>query len=261
MKNNLAGLSVLVTRPKPQGEILCEHIRAAGGEPVYLPAIDIVPPKNITACKEQLAQANQYAWLIFVSPQSVYHSIPFLPASVTAKIAAMGAGTAQALTVATLPVTVYPQTVWSSEGLLALPEFQQVAGQQIAVICGEGGRETLTETLTARGALVMQIAVYQRKLPEYSNIDRYIGLLHAKKIDVIVCASAETLHNLITLIGKTNQALLQSVLLVVVSERLVAVAEELHFKKVFLADNASHEAIIAALETICRIQVIHHERN
>jgi uroporphyrinogen-III synthase len=252
----LKNLSVLVTRPAPQGAMLCEEITALGGYAVYFPTIAIIPCQNANLLREQIAHLQQYDWLIFVSRQAVAYSIqlirehwPILPANI--KFAAIGEGTAEALQAAGLREVVYPLDEWTSEGLLKLADFQQITGQQVALVKGLGGREILAETLTARGAKITQLITYQRSLPIYNDISEYLDLLRQKKIDIIVCTSGESLHNLIKIIGVANQALLFNVLLVVVSSRLVEIAKNAGFKHIFLAANAGHKAII---DTLCFIK-------
>lgn len=249
---NLNKLTVLVTRPKPQGEILCEKIRAAGGQAIYFPTIEIKPPKDPIKLKHQITNIDQYDWLIFISPQAVYNSAemihalwPTLPAELS--IAAVGLGTATVLQSVKLPVTIYPSG-WSSEGLLRLPIFQQVENKRIAIMQGEGGRELLADTLIARGADVTHFIAYQRCKPTNVDMGEYIDLLRTQKINVIVLTSAEGLYNLISLTGEANKFLLQSVPVIVISERLAALASELQFSKILRAENASHEAILCVLE-------------
>ena len=62
---------------------------------------------------------------------------PTLPQGL--KIAAIGEGSGHALKAAALPLDLYPQGEWNSEGLLALPEFENVNAQKIAIFCGKGG--------------------------------------------------------------------------------------------------------------------------
>ena len=52
-----------------------------------------------------------------------------------------------------------------SEGLLALPELANVAGNRIVIFRGAGGRELLHSMLAARGARVEQIECYRRARP------------------------------------------------------------------------------------------------
>ncbi|MEO8400874.1 MAG: uroporphyrinogen-III synthase [Gammaproteobacteria bacterium] len=261
MQKTLSDLCVMVTRPKPQGQILCEKIKTLGGVPVYLPTIEIMPPENTTILKEQIAQLDQYDLIIFISPQAVSQSIPLIrkhwpmpPAKL--KFLATGQGTANALHTAGFSTVIFPPEEWSTEGLLKLPILQNISQQKIALVRGEGGRELLADTLKARGANVTHFIAYRRTVPSLEKSESYASLLQQQKIDIIVCTSGESLHNLITLVGVANKSFLQDVALVVVSQRLVLLAKELQFTQVFLAGNASHNMIIDSLESYAK----HHKR-
>jgi uroporphyrinogen-III synthase len=252
--NDLKNLHVLVTRPLPQGGIFCEKINAEGGNAIYLPTLEFAPPQNKI---ESIKMAEQYDWIIFISQEAVERSImmirkrwPIFP--VKTRIATIGEGTAQALQKKGIESVVFPAHDWTSEGLLDLDFFKEVKQQKILLVRGEGGRELLAETLIARGAHVDHLPVYRRQMPVYANINKYLELLRQKKIDIIVCTSGESLHNLMTIIGAANHALLVDVAMIVVSERLVALAKTYHFQRVFRAKNASHDAIIDTLSFIKR---------
>lgn len=249
---NLQSLRVLVMRPKPQGAILCEKIQAAGGNPVYLPTIEIAPPDDSGAFLEHIKTLDEYEWLIFISPQAVMQSAAIIHAHwphflEKIKIAAVGLGTATALRDAKLPVSIFPSEEWNSEGILDLAEFKQISGKKIAIICGQGGRELLADTLVARGALVTLLIAYQRKLPEI-NINEYTHLFHTAAIDIIVCTSNESLQNLLTLAGEKSLADLQVIPILVASGRIAANAKALGFDRIILAKNASNDCILDALD-------------
>ncbi|VEA42114.1 uroporphyrinogen III synthase [Salmonella enterica subsp. enterica] len=53
----------------------------------------------------------------------------------------------------------YPLDREISEALLQLPELQNIAGKRALILRGNGGRELLGETLTARGAEVSFVNV------------------------------------------------------------------------------------------------------
>jgi uncharacterized protein HemX/uroporphyrinogen-III synthase len=240
-------LRVLVTRPKPLGKELCAAIFAAGDQAIYFPTIEIVPPDDTLSMEENIEMLDQLDWLIFISPQSVLQSAekiqarwPHFPANV--RIAAIGPGTAKTLEKWNFTPLLVPEKNWDSEGLLALPEFQHIHHKKIALVRGEGGREKLAEQLTARGALVSHIVAYQRALPE-ANPEQ----IQLKDLDVIICTSNEGLHNLVKLI---NQPGLTETPVLVISERMVKEARELGFKTIFLAKDASHHAILDALEKV-----------
>ena len=58
---NLAGLSVLVTRPAAQSDGLCDLIEQAHGRPVRYPAMQILGPADKHAARLQLAEARDAA--------------------------------------------------------------------------------------------------------------------------------------------------------------------------------------------------------
>lgn len=243
---SLKNLCILVTRPQPQGDILCKAIRACGGKAVYMPSIEIAPPSDILASQQQLSELNQYDWVIFISPQAVYQSAKIMaPLRSNVKIAAIGASTAQALQEAGLQVHVYPKEEWNSEGLLALPEFQAISNKKIALIQGEGGRKVLFDALIERGAHVVPIFVYQRQLPSI-NTDEYLDLLYRNTVDVVICTSIEGMQN-VTLLLHQGWSYLQNIPLLVISERMQRQAEVLGFVHILVAKNPSQDAILEAL--------------
>ncbi len=255
---NLNKLTVMVTRPKPQGEILSDQIRAAGGEVVYFPTIEIKPPEDMALFTQNIERLDHYDWVIFVSPQSVYQSMPIIKKywpqfPVNVKVAALGGGTVDALREAHLSVDVSPTEDWSSEGLLDDEAFQELAHKNVALICGESGRELLAETLTIRGVNLTNIIAYQRCLPQV-DVSKYVRLLQEHKIDIVLCTSGEILYNLKILLEKA-WADLRTVPVVVISERMKLLAKQLEFETILLAKNASHPAMLTILKDyVCKMK-------
>jgi uncharacterized protein HemX/uroporphyrinogen-III synthase len=241
----ITDLCVLVTRPAPLGELLCEEIRAAGGKPIYFPVITILPPADEALFLQQITQLNNYDWVVFISPQAVLHSKIYLK-DLTASIAAIGKSTMQALQSAGLAVSAVPEEEWNSEGLLDLPSFQAVQDSKIAIIKGEGGRDLITNELEKRGASVTEIQAYQRALPQEDN-GPVLQLLRKKSIDVILCTSVLGLTNLMSLFANVE---LKKIPLLVISERMRQKAEDLKFETIFVAKNASNGAVLAALKNM-----------
>ena len=113
-------ISILVTRPDPQGSILCQLIESGGDRAIHFPTIDIAPPSDEVKMHEQLSQIGDQHWLIFISPQAVIASIPHLRRAwpvlpETVRFAAIGAGTAQALKEAGYQKIVFPDHEFFSE--------------------------------------------------------------------------------------------------------------------------------------------------
>ncbi len=255
--NNLKNITALVTRPHAQGKILCEHIRAEGGQAIAFPTIafepvdyDLNPIIN-----------HSYDWIIFISREAAERAdalIRRLPEKT--RIAAIGKGTATVLHQMGVEKVVYPDNEWTSEGLLALPLFNNINQQQILIVRGEGGREWLGETLTARGASVDHLPVYRRTVPIYSDIGPYTALLREKRVNIIVCTSGESLHNLMNILGADNRSLIVNIAILVVSQRLAMLAKEYQFHAILLAKNASHEAIMDTLSLIGRKDYVRRQQ-
>lgn len=245
---------VLVTRPKPEGELLCRHLQAAGYDTVYLPAQEIRPLADTLALRAQIAALDQYDWAIFVSRSAVRTSVHLIHSAWSKlprelRFAAVGEGTAEALREAGLPPALYPSDSWTSEGLLALPELKQVKEQRIALFCGEGGRALLADSLQERGAQVTRFVSYQRFLPQEDRTPTQ-ALLDQGQIEAVVVTSAEGLSNLQKMFSSETGGRLKKIPLVLVSERIMIQAKEKGFERCFLAKSASHEGILQALNSI-----------
>lgn len=245
---DLSRLTLLVTRPDPQGSALCQRIENLHGHAIFLPTITISPPNDKKAFEEALNTLSDQDWLIFNSPQAVYNSIvsirkkwPTLPETV--QFAAVGAGTAEALKHAGYNVAVFPETNWSTEGLLAMPVFQFVLNKKIVLIRGEGGRGLLEKALRARGAKITNVIAYQRALPSIPR-EEVLSLITRTRLDVIICTSFDGVNNLKTLVGINGWPYIKDIPLVVVSERIKVLAHDLGFQTIWVASNASHEAIL-----------------
>lgn len=249
--NKLRHLYVMVTRPDPQGSELCQLIEAQGGRALHLPTIAIAPPPDLLAFRQAIRVLGGQEWLIFISPQAVYASIaaikrawPEFPRQT--KFAAIGAATANALEADGYAAAIHPTTEWNSESLLALPAFWQVAGKYIAIIRGAGGREWLEKTLIARGAKVTSVMAYQRVLPQVDT-QECLNLLEQHSINRIVCTSFTGVSNLKQLFSEKGWLYLKTIVLIVPSWRIKILAQDLGFQTIWVARNASHQAMLEIL--------------
>jgi uroporphyrinogen-III synthase len=241
---------VLITRPAHQALALAQKVEAAGGRVVLWPTLAIRPTGD-PAVREQLGARLAAAHLvIFISPNAVEHAVAAVPATTWrrgAALAAVGEGTARALRerLGRGP-DLCPPTRFDSEGLLALPELQEVTGRRIVIVRGEGGRELLAETLRGRGAMVDYAEVYRRACPDASPAEAQAALAEGR-VDVVVATSSEGLRNLLHLAGELA-ARLRALPLVVVSERMAREADALGFcSPARVAHGASDEALVEAL--------------
>jgi uroporphyrinogen-III synthase len=141
-----------------------------------------------------------------------------------------------------------PAGRFDSESLLALPELENLAGRQVLIVRGTGGRELLGNTLIERGARVAYADVYRRVLPDADPAP--LLARWQQEIHLATATSGEVLENLLALVGEEGRGRLLETPLVVVSARTVASARERGFARVELAENASDPALVAAM---CRM--------
>lgn len=249
---HLGGLSVLVTRPAHQAEGLCDLIEAAHGRPIRFPTLEILGPRDKHAARSDLRIAARADMLIFVSTNAVQYAFPLLPDQLPLDIdvAAVGTATARALSEAGLDPTLLPERM-DSEGLLALPALQAVAGKSIVILRGNGGRELLFETLAERGAQVTQVEVYRRQAPQRAAAARNLVGGWEQLVDVVIATSNAIFDNLVQMLGEQGKTLLQATPLIVVSQRTAEHAVANGCEAVFVAGSASDHDL---LEALCEVE-------
>ena len=200
----LAGLGVVLTRPRAQCEAIASALEASGARVIVFPALDIVPVELSPASRVVLDSLPAASLAIFVSANAAEHGVAAArkagpwPDTVTA--AGVGAATAAALREAGFARVVAPSAGFDSESLLACPEFNDVRGRRIVIFRGEGGREHLRTTLEARGATVGYVECYRRVRPE-SDPAGLIAAVERGEIDAVHAMSAETVDNFLALAG------------------------------------------------------------
>ncbi|HEX7047403.1 MAG TPA: uroporphyrinogen-III synthase [Gammaproteobacteria bacterium] len=238
----LDGARIVITRPQDRGESLCERINAAGGEAFHFPVIDIHAIENarLPESKPDL--------MIFTSIAAVEHGLPLFDSALPdAKIAAIGNATASALRAAGIKPGLVPERE-ESEGLLALPAFNDIAGKKIWLVKGRGGRELLANTLRDRGATVRLIEVYERRLPD-RDISPLLERWRTQRIDAIVVSSRAGLENLHAMLDTEGREYLRETQLVMPTPRMLKLALEFDVEPAsVIANGASDDAQLAALE-------------
>lgn len=248
----LAGLHVVVTRPRGQEQQLCELIEAAGGVSLHYPVLEIEDSPQQEQLSRQFQHLREFDLLIFISPNAVARGMNLinaqggLPEGLQTATVGRGSGRELKRILGREPDFV-PASQFNSEGLLALPQMQEISGKRVLIVRGEGGRELLAETLRERGAEVEYAEVYRRSRPEVDNS----ALMHAwarNEIDIIVVTSGDGLRNLYDMVGQLGRQWLRKTPILVINERLVALARELGLEQApIIAAEASDSGIVDAL--------------
>lgn len=248
----LSGLTVLVTRPQPQADQLAAQLQAAGAHPVVFPVIEIVPAPLTAHDDSCVSELDRYSGVICISAAAAELGVrlcadrwPQWP--LHQSWYAVGPASGRPLQGWGLNLVV-ADAGSSSETLLALPALQSVEGQRFLIFRGNGGRETLADTLRSRGAQVDYLEIYRRQ-PVQNDKTRLDDFLAAPGIRVVTVTSGESLDQLLVQVGASADALRQCPL-VVVSGRLAEHARLQGFQHVHIAAGANDDALMRCLQAI-----------
>jgi uroporphyrinogen-III synthase len=132
----------------------------------------------------------------------------------------MGAGSAREVARFGIRDVIAPTERHDSEALLALPRMQAMAGKRVVILRGDGGRELLGDTLTARGAKVEFLTCYRRGKPDM-DATPILQLWANRQLDAITVTSSEGLRNLFAMLGSAGQAALRNTPLFAPHQRII----------------------------------------
>lgn len=226
----LAGRGIVVTRPAQQSEPLAERIRAAGGNVLLFPVLEIAEAGNPGPLLDAISRLDQYQLAVFISPNAVVRAMNQVLARrewpKALRVAAIGKGCVRELEAFGLGGVIAPERFFDSEHLLALPELQVVAGKRVIIFRGDGGRELLGDTLTARGARVDHVECYRRVRPDIDP-GFLLKAWDGNALHAVTITSSEGMRNLFEMIGKSGQARLCRTPVFAPHPRIAAVAREL----------------------------------
>lgn len=159
---------------------------------------------------------------------------------------AVGATTAAALRRAGVADPLYPRRM-DSEGLLALPQLQRVAGLDIGLVTAPEGRSHLTLSLRQRGARVLRADVYDRvPVPPSPRALARLRALPARAPLLLALSSGLALESLLGVLPADIAARLRRARVLAASARLAALARGHGFSDVVEAADARPASLLAA---------------
>jgi uroporphyrinogen-III synthase len=188
---------------------------------------------------------------IFISPNAVSKAMDLIrtqremPAQLA--IAAIGRGSKKELERCGVSQVIAPQRQFDSEGLLDLPQFQDMSGKRVVIFRGEGGRETLGETLIARGAQLEYAECYRRARPDI-DATPLLQRWARGEVQAVTVTSSESLHNLIDLLGGPGQQWLKKTPLFAPHARIAAAARSLGLEQVIKTEAGDEGLLMGLIE-------------
>lgn len=237
-------MKVLLTRPQGRNQAMEQQLSQR--DVAYL----VTPLLAVVATTDPLDRnsLNNIDNLLFISTNAVEFAAQKLQRQFPThcRYFAVGQATADSLAQYHIHALASPETSQDSEGLLSLPQLQDVDKQTFMIVRGVGGRETLAEQLTERGARVNYWQVYQRTAPKLQG---HTLVQHWKTfgIDTIVVTSGEILSNLVDLVPKESFAWLRACHIIVPSNRVELQAKAIGLSHITNANGANTQAILTSL--------------
>jgi len=226
MPEPLAGRRILVTRAAHQSGKLADALRALGAEPVEVPLLEIQPPVTFEPLDRALRNLAAYHWILFTSantvravaararelriplvfprsvshePEDKYRRSPDRlsresPDSRQARIAAVGAATADALTQEGLTVDLVPQRYVAESLIESLSAQSQLTGQRILLARAQVARDIIPDSLRTAGAQVDVVDAYRNVLP--ANAAHLLRTALAQPVAAALFTSSSTVEHL-----------------------------------------------------------------
>ena len=167
-RQRLAGVRVLVPRPRERAEQICFLLEDEGAEVLAIPLLELEPPGDPRPLRAAAELLRRFGWVAFASERGVTALVEAartagtLDVLRTRKLAAVGPGTAAALAAHGLEPTLVA-VVSTGEGLAEalVPRLQP--GEVVLLPAAEEGRRSLEEGLAAAGAVVERVAAYRAR--------------------------------------------------------------------------------------------------
>jgi uroporphyrinogen-III synthase len=228
-------MRVIVTRPSQEAAAWMDALQAAGHEALHLPLIEVAPPRDSAAVVQAWQRWPTWHAVMFVSAQAVRLFFAQRPndtpsSSPWPRCWATGLGTRRALVQAGVPETHIDSPAdtsaqFDSETLWGLVRQQVQPGQAVLIVRGSdagndashdashdanthdaedasasgsagAGRDWLGEQLKAQGAHVQWLAAYERRAPDWSEVQRTLALASALDGSVWVFSSSQAIAHL-----------------------------------------------------------------
>lgn len=250
----LAGLGVVITRPREPAEALARALEREGARVFVFPTLaieDVAATPELQAALESLGTATM---AIFVSAHAVERGVAaarrHAPWPAGVRVAAVGEATAEALRNSGFGAVVAPRERHDSEGLLGLPELQAVRGTDIVIFRGQGGREKLKEGLEARGARVRYAECYRRVRPQEDPAP-LLAAWERGEVQAVSALSGETLANFVAAVGTNGGRHLAGTTLVVPHEAVGAIPQARGFARVLVSPHGAEGLI----DTLTQLRV------
>ena len=239
-------IALISSRPQGTNVQLSDDLKNSEIKLLSFPLTEIHPLNNYQIFDGVIENIKTYQHIIFISTNAVHfflERVKKLSLQIPKNLIFSSIGpTTKLLLQKKLSVDVHsPIKTFDSEHLLKEKIYNNVEGQKILIIRGEGGRETLKNALEEKGAIVNYGECYVRK---YVDID-----LNQLKNDLvnyhhqfILFSSTNSAKHFIHQLSKVDSRWLQNIKIIVNHKKIGQQLNKI-FKDIFVCNNIDTQNI------------------
>lgn len=223
-------MNVLVTRPDERGQELVEMLSASHIFAIHQPLFSLEAGNELAQLPSVMARLNSGDYVFAVSKQAVDFATKVLADTgfhyrSDLHYLAVGKRSAAYFSSNAEQPVCYPILSENSEGILALPEMQELTNKNLLILRADSGRDLIAEVATLRGAKVQYLECYRRHyfsedIPEKLSLSKRAG------IDTIIVTSGDILTTLYEKVAEDDREWLLQTRLIVVSQRIAELASQ-----------------------------------
>lgn len=194
----------IVTRPVNHAAALSEALRAAGIEPIEVPAVVLTPPASWEPLDDAIRRLSEFDWVLFTSRSGVEaffgRAGPGFAWPETLRWAAIGSGTSGALRARGIGDVWIPSRFL---GEVLAREMPAVRGERVLRVRAEEASDAPTEGLRARGIEVTEVIAYRTHAAPAASRAQLLRAW-AEGVEGVIFTSASTVRGFLDLLTETG---------------------------------------------------------
>jgi uroporphyrinogen-III synthase len=239
-------IALISTRPQKTNVQLSDELKNSEIKLLSFPLTEIHPLNNYQIFDGVIENIKTYQHIIFISTNAVHfflERVKKLSLQIPKNLIFSSIGpTTKLLLQKKLSVDVhFPIKTFDSEHLLKEKIYNNVEGQKILIIRGEGGRETLKNALEEKGGIVNYGECYVRKYVDIDLIQLKNDLVNYHH-QFILFSSTNSAKHFIDQLHNVETGWLQNIKIIVNHKKIEGLLSKI-FKNIFVCNNIDTQNI------------------
>ncbi|CAL4325766.1 Uroporphyrinogen-III synthase [Buchnera aphidicola (Eriosoma lanigerum)] len=245
-------MKILITRPHLESIELQKKLRLIGISAWSLPILNFYPGIGLKYLSKIISTISKNSIICMTSKKAIEYASMYLkslniPWPSDVQYYTIGKESSLLFQKKTGKKSQYPILIENSENLLKLIDLKIIKKKTILILKGNQGRNILKNAFITKGANVILIECYKRKIKKIDS-KKETKKWKKKKIDTIVVTNSTTLHALYKIFSSRNSKswFLQCNLLVI-SIRLKILAKNLGWDKIYISKKSNNNSLLEKL--------------